>query len=132
MTPIDPTILSYPVREVTARFDNATTFDLAIETLVDHDISRDAIHMIASHDTVRAELGHLFRQTAKIDEADTAPQPIFVDSHDAANEKALAVGVPLYIGGVGAGPVVVASGGTLAFAALLAAAGRRSALASGN
>ena len=51
------------------------------------------------------------------------PQPIYSDRHDLANEKALAVGVPVYIGGIGAGLAIVASGGTLAFAALITAAG---------
>lgn len=123
MTLIDPSIMSYPVREVTARFHDATAFEAAIETLVDHGINRDTIHIIASHDAVRAKLGHMFGVSNDIDEGDAAPQTIYEDSHDVANEKALAVGVPVYIGGLGAGLAVVASGGTLAFAALLATAG---------
>lgn len=123
MSARDDTIHSYEVREIIARFDCAETFETAIETLVDHGIRRDAIHMIASYDSVRKKLGHLYRTKSDIQEDQSLPQPIFTDREDVASEKALAVGVPTYSGGIGTGLAVVASGGTLAFAALVAAAG---------
>lgn len=123
MTKTDSELGYYEVREVIARFDNLTQFESAVELLEDSGISSDTIHMMASHDAVRKGLGHRFDQTSRIDYESSAPQTIYEDKHDVANEKALAVGVPVYIGCVVSGIAVVATGGTLAFAALAGAAG---------
>lgn len=123
MTKTDDELGYYEVREVIARFDDVTRFEAAVEQLEDSGISSDDIHMMASHETVRKKLGHHFDQTQKIDFNESSPQAIYEDKHDIASEKALAVGVPVYIGCVVTGLAVVATGGTLAFAALAGAAG---------
>ena len=123
MSTLDDTIHSYEVREIVAHFSNADAFEAAVEMLVEHQIRRDAINMIASHDAVREKLGHLYKRSSNIEVDQRLPQTIFTDRHDVANKKVLAIGVPVYIGGIGTGLAVVASGGALAFAALIAAAG---------
>ena len=57
--PVDLSELCATFREIVAHISNADVFESATETLVDHLIRRDAIHMIASHDAAREKLGHL-------------------------------------------------------------------------
>jgi len=117
------TIQPYKVREVVARFEDATKFEDAVEAVERAGIDRSRISMMASHDAVEKKLGHLYIKSSELEEDGTVPQAIFASRHDLAEGKAAAIGVPAYIGGAGAGLAVVASGGTLAFAALIAAAG---------
>lgn len=123
MTQADETMNSYEVREVVARFEDAIKFEDVVEVLEENGIDRAKISMIASHDTVKKKLGHLYLDIKELEENGSVPQAIYSDRHDIAEGKAAIIGLPVYIGGAGAGLAVVASGGTLAFAALIAAAG---------
>lgn len=117
------TINTYEVREVIAGFHSSEDFEKAVARLEESGFKRDAINMMASHDAVKRKLGRHFVAGMKIDEDESIPQAIYDDEHDVISEKRMAVGLPVYIGGLGAGLAVVATGGTLAFAALIAAAG---------
>ena len=119
----DETIHAYEVREVVSSFHDAKQFESAVQALEDSGITREAINMIASHDAVKKKLHDHFKPIGHINEDDEVPQTIFTDRHEIKSGKRMAVGLPVYIGGAGAGLAVVATGGTLAFAALLAAAG---------
>ena len=123
MSARDPAISTYEVREVIAGFHAAKAFEDAVAKLESSGFKRDSINMLASHDAVKRKLGGHFAANTKIDEDESLPQPIYDDKHDVTSEKRLAVGVPVYIGGLAAGLAVVATGGTLAFAGLIAAAG---------
>jgi len=111
------------IREVLASFDEATKFEDAIEIVEKAGIDRLAISMIASHDAVKEKLGHRYRSTGRLAANSAIPTEIFSERRDIAHDRALATGVPLYIGGIGAGLAIVASGGSLAFAAVTAAVG---------
>lgn len=113
---------SYEVREVLGYFENAEAFEDAIERLLQSGINRDAIHLMASHDAVHEKLQHVFGAAKEELEDEKLPEPIYEDRKSLKTEKAMALGMPAYIGGAGAGLAVVASGGTIAFAALAAAA----------
>lgn len=119
----DNGIMVSETREVVAHFTNATRFEAAVDALAARRIPPEAINMMASHDAVREKLAHRFRLTEEPTEATLAPRRIYETHAEIAAEKALAIGVPVYIGAVGAGVAVVATGGTLAVAALIAAAG---------
>ena len=119
----DHELLTYDVRETIARFETAEAFETAVEALENSGIRRDRINMIASHDAVQKKLGHVYASIHDVEADQRLPQTIYEDKRDLRGEKALAVGLPVYIGGAGAGIAVVASGGTLAFGALIAAAG---------
>lgn len=119
----DDTVRTYEVREVIAGFHSSDDFENAVTKLEESGFKRDAINMMASHDAVKRKLGGHFVANTKIDEDESIPQAIYDDKHDVTSEKRIAVGIPVYIGGLGAGLAVVATGGTLAFAALIAAAG---------
>ncbi len=115
--------LTYDVREVVASFDDADKFEAAVQLLEEKGVSRDAINMMASHDAVTTKLHKHYAPSNEISEDDDLPQSIFADRKEITSDKRMAVGLPVYIGGAGAGLAVVATGGTLAFAALIAAAG---------
>ncbi|WP_138934321.1 hypothetical protein [Roseovarius arcticus] len=119
----DDSIHSYEVREIVASFHDADLFETAVQTLEDRGIKRGAINMMASHDAVKRKLHHHFKTASDVSKDDDLPQPIYEDRQEIENDKRLAVGMPVYIGGASAGLAVVATGGTLAFAALIAAAG---------
>ncbi|MAZ04410.1 MAG: hypothetical protein CMN56_14855 [Sneathiella sp.] len=114
---------TYTVREVVGRFDDTTQFEDAIESVEKSGTDRAAINMMASHDAVKAKLGHRYESIAEFKDTQNIPRQLFADRHERAEGRAAAMGIPMYIGGAGAGMAVVASGGTLAFAALIAAAG---------
>ncbi|MBD1548918.1 hypothetical protein [Roseibium aggregatum] len=113
----------YKVRELVARFDDAETFEDAVEQVEMAGIDRADISMIASQDAIVEKLGHIYRNVRDLEDDARVPQTVNFDRHELAEGKAAIIGFPVYIGGAGAGLAVVASGGTLAIAAVLAAAG---------
>lgn len=119
----DQSIQTYEAREVVSSFHNADRFETAVQALEDSGIRREAINMMASHDAVKKKLLAHFKPVDQISNDDELPQAIFSDRHDIKSDKRMAVGLPVYIGGAGAGLAVVATGGTIAFAVLIAAAG---------
>lgn len=123
MTHHDRQALGYELREVLGYFHNATAFETAVAAVEAAGTPRDAINMMASHDAVQDKLPQHFRQGAEIDTDLHRPQPIYWDRDEIAADQRIAVGLPVYIGGLGAGLAVVATGGTLALAALIAAGG---------
>ncbi len=114
---------NYTIREVVARFDDPDLFEDAVEALEEAGVDRADISMLGSRKTVEEKLGHRFLRTAELEDDSAIPQTIFASRHEVAEGKAAAMGLPAYIGGAGAGMAVVASGGTLAIAAMVAAAG---------
>ncbi|WP_346900441.1 hypothetical protein [uncultured Roseibium sp.] len=114
---------TYTVRELVARFDDAQDFEDAVEKVEMAGIDRADISMIASHDAIVEKLGHIYRNVRDLEDDARVPQTVNFDRHELAEGKAAAFGLPVYIGGAGAGLAVAASGGTLAVAAVLAAAG---------
>ncbi|TNE34396.1 MAG: hypothetical protein EP348_11000 [Alphaproteobacteria bacterium] len=122
-TPLETDTKAHEVREVVARFDSAEAFETAIEAVEEAGIDRAAINMMASSDAVEKKLGHLYRSTADYENEEKTPEAVYTTRYEMAEGKAAAVGIPMYIGGAAGGAAVVASGGTLAIAALIAAAG---------
>lgn len=64
-----------------------------------------------------------YTSVVELEDNANAPTSVLIDCHDIAEAKANIIGLSVYIGGAGAGLAVVVSGGTLAFAAVIAAAG---------
>ncbi|NRD89071.1 hypothetical protein C8024_05845 [Sphingopyxis sp. BSNA05] len=123
MTQPDETTETYDVREVVSRFTNADQFENAVDALQEQGVDRADISMIASHDAVKKKLGHLYNSSGDLEDERSVPQNLFASRHDVTEGRAAVIGLPTYIGGIAAGLAVVASGGTLGFAALIAAAG---------
>ena len=121
MSTPDGTLHSYEVREVGATFDKVAAFEDAVDALKDAGVRDLDISMIASHDAVKSRLGHIFEPIDGSDVSATS-EPIFTNRDDIKHGKAAAIGLPAYIGASGAGIAIVATGGTLAFAAVVAAA----------
>jgi len=109
-------------RQVIAHFSDAETFENAVETLENKGSHRNCINMIASHDAVLEKLGHRFESKVSTGDTIAFPQPIYMDRHEVEGDEKLALRLPTYIGGAGAGLAVVATGGTLALAVAVAAA----------
>ncbi|MEM5470408.1 hypothetical protein WNZ14_01580 [Hoeflea sp. AS60] len=112
----------YERRQVVAHFHDAIAFERAVALLEENGIPRDAINMVATHDTVIAKLAHRYEARTSPDNAAAFPQAIYLDRHEVEGDEKLAIGAPIYIGGAGAGLAVVATGGTLALAIAAGAA----------
>ncbi|SME90371.1 hypothetical protein SAMN06265365_101307 [Tistlia consotensis] len=119
----DKILEAYPVREVVARFEEARAFEDAVDLVERHGVDRAAVSMMASREAVQQKLGHRFRLSSELEDEPAVPQSVFSNRYEIAEAKGAAIGLPVYIGGAGAGLAVFASGGTLAFAAVIAAAG---------
>lgn len=122
MTDVHTMSVPYEQRQVIAHFSDAETFENAVETLENNGFHRNCINMVASHDAVLSKLGHRFEAMASPDNTVAFPQAIYLDRHDVEGDEKLALSLPTYIGGAGAGRAVVATGGTLAVAVAVAAA----------
>lgn len=114
---------TYEVREVVAEFTDPDMLEDTVESLERAGLDRSDISMMATYDAVTKKLGHLYASVSEVEDDGDVPQTVFADRHERAEAKAAIIGLPVYIGGSAAGLAVVASGGTLAVAALLAAAG---------
>ncbi|GBE44197.1 MAG TPA: hypothetical protein ENH05_08045 [Rhizobiales bacterium] len=113
----------YKVREVVAVFDSAEELEDAVEKLQESGVARPDVSLLATDKAIMDKLGRHFRKVSELEDNPLTPQAAFVSSADIAEEEAVLVGVPLYIGAVAGTLAVVASGGALGFILAAAAAG---------
>lgn len=116
-------IIPYEIRQVIATFSEANHFDDAVDAIEALGFDRAQISLVASHNAVKAKFGDkLEHQGVAFDDA-AIPQRIYTDHKTVRAERVMAIGLPAYIGGAGAGLAIVATGGALAIAAGVAAVG---------
>jgi VIT1/CCC1 family predicted Fe2+/Mn2+ transporter len=107
---------TYRARETVGVFADPDALEAAVDALERAGFDRAAISVLASEETVRERVGHLYRSAAEAADDSRAPQAAFVSRHSRVEGKAAAVGIPFQIGGFAGAYAVVAGGGTLAAA----------------
>lgn len=110
------------IRYVAAGFDNVERFEDAVDILERSGFLRGQISMIASRDAVEARLFGHYRPVDDPYGDGRLPRILFTERHDIVDGPVLAIGMPVFIGGTVNGQPVVATGGALAQATLIAAA----------
>ena len=110
------------IRYVVAGFDNVERFETAVDLLEMSGFLRGQISMIASRDAMEARLFRHYRPAGDPYGDGRLPHIVFTERHDIVEGPVLAIGMPVYIGGMVNGQQVFATGGALANASLIAAA----------
>jgi VIT1/CCC1 family predicted Fe2+/Mn2+ transporter len=105
---------TYRAREAVGVFADPDALEAAVDALGRAGFDRAAISVLASEETVRERVGHLYRSAAEAADDARAPQAAFVSRHSRVEGEAAAVGIPFQIGGFAGAWAVVAAGGTLA------------------
>jgi hypothetical protein len=95
---------------------------MAVDELEISGFPRAALSVLASNKQVKGLERQVYRTIREIEDDRLAPQSCFISSDSLVEAKAAAVGIPSYIGAVGA-IAFVATGGTLAVTVAIAAAG---------
>jgi hypothetical protein len=104
--------------EIVAVFHDRESLEKALEELQSHGLERSQLAILGTEDAVRHRLGLPVTESS----AETAEVEAPVDRSDQNNVARLLAGLPAYVGAVLAAGVAVASGGTLAGAAVAALA----------
>jgi hypothetical protein len=115
-------ICIYPAREAVAVFSSPEALEMAVDELEISGFPRAALSVLASNKQVKGLERQVYRTIREIEDDRLAPQSCFISSDSLVEAKAAAVGIPSYIGAVGA-IAFVATGGTLAVTVAIAAAG---------
>lgn len=116
-------IISHEIHQVVATFGEAKHFEDAVDAVKALGFDRSQISLLASHDAVKAKFGDKLEHTGEKFNDKAIPQGIYTDRQTVQAERVMAIGLPAYIGGAGAGLAIVATGGALAIAAGVAAVG---------
>jgi hypothetical protein len=115
---------TYGAREAVGVFADPDMLEAAVDQLEVSGFDRATISVLATDETVKDRVGHLYHDVSEIADGRRVPQGAFVSTDSRVEGKAAAVGIPVYIGGVtAAGIVAVAFGGPLAAVIAAAVAG---------
>jgi hypothetical protein len=105
----------YSVREAVGVFGNPETLERAVDELEIAGFDRATLSVLATDETIKDRVGHLYRSVGEIEDNRRVPQGAFAETDSQVEGEAAAVGVPFYIGGVaGAGVAAVGFGGAMA------------------
>lgn len=107
-----------PNTQIIGVFHDRASVEAAIELLQSHGLERSQLAVLGSADAIRERLG-MPMQHGDGDEAASAP----IDESEKQNVTPLLAGVPAYVAATLAAGVTIASGGTLAGAAVAALLG---------
>jgi len=119
----DDDIVTYEIHQVVATFSEVGHFEDGADAVRALGFSRAQISLVASHDAVKAKFGDRLNRTADKFDDSAIPQEIYTDRETVKAGRVMAIGLPAYIGGAGAGLAIVATGGALAIAAGVATVG---------
>lgn len=120
--PIDDGLLSSPsktiyrVREAVGIFQHLDSLESTVDELENSGFDGAAISILATDVKAKERLDHLYRRLDDVEDNDRALQTAPISRDDRMEGKALAVGVPLYVGGVAGAWAIAAAGGALALA----------------
>lgn len=107
-------------REAVAVFHDVRPFEEAIDELLSSGFDRAEISLLASEEVVAKKLGHHYAKVENLEDNDDAPRAVYVGREGVAQGQASVIGGLFMLGSLAAAGMVVASGGTLAVAALAA------------
>lgn len=108
-----------PNTQIVGVFHDRAAVEAAIELLQSQGLERSQLAVLGSADTIRERFGMEVAEAGDGDTASTAP----IDKSEKQNVTPLLAGVPAYIAATLAAGVAIASGGTLAGAAVAALLG---------
>lgn len=101
------------VREAVGVFDDAESFQEAVDDLLNAGFDRAEISLLASEHAVAEKLGHLYRKVEELEDDSAVPRAVYVSPEAISAAKGAVVGTLFYVAaGVAAG-AVLASGGTV-------------------
>jgi hypothetical protein len=105
----------YSVREAVGVFADPAALERAVDELEIAGFDRAAISVLATDETIKDGVGHLYRNVTEIEDNRHVPQAAFAEMDSRIEGEAAAVGIPFYIGSVaGAGVTAVGLGATAA------------------
>jgi hypothetical protein len=105
----------YTVREAVGVFADPAALERAVDELEIAGFDRAALSVLATDETIKDRVGHLYRNVAEIEDNRHVPQAAFAEMDSRVEGEAAAVGIPFYIGSVaGAGVTAVGLGATAA------------------
>jgi hypothetical protein len=114
----------YDVREAVGVLADPEALERAVDELEISGFDRAALSVLATDETIKDRVGHLYRNVAEIEDNRRVPQSAFAETHSREEGEAAAVGIPFYLGGVaGAGVTAVGFGGAMAATVAGGAAG---------
>jgi hypothetical protein len=107
---------TYRAREAVGTFAAVDALEKAVDELEIAGFDRAAISVLATDAKVRRRIGHLYESATDAADDPRAPQAAIIGRDSRVEGAAVAVGAPLYVGGVAGAGAAVAAGGTLAAA----------------
>lgn len=110
------------IREVAAVFHLEEILEDAVQTLLHTGFDRSDIDIMGDIETVRRRLGELYVPSEEIADVPGAPRRAYITRDDITTATASVAGMLFYLGAATAAMTVVASGGSLALVAAIAAA----------
>jgi len=110
------------VREAVGVFDSTESLVAAIDELQSSGFDRAEISLLASEHAVQEKLGHMYEKVSDLEDDSSAPRTAYVSTESIGDAKGGLIGGLMYIGAMVAAGSVVASGGTLGIAFLVASA----------
>ena len=108
------------IREAVGVFHSAEDMEAAIEDLQENGFDRAEISLLASQDSVRAKLGHLYKDVSELEDDADVPRTAFVSTESIGDAEGALIGGLMYVGALAIAGSIVASGGT--FGSILAGA----------
>lgn len=102
--------------EVVGVFDDADSFQRAIDALLTAGFDRAEISLLAGEHVVEGKLGHAFRKVTDLEDDASVPRAAYVSTETRGDAEGGLIGGLVYIGAVAAAGAIVATGGTLAAA----------------
>lgn len=109
------------LREAVGVFHDPGALQEALDELLGSGFDRAEISLLASEHAIEAKLHHRYRKVAELEDDPQVPRAAYVSLESIGDAEGSLIGGLMYLGAVAAGGAVVASGGTLAGAFLLAA-----------
>jgi hypothetical protein len=110
------------IREVAAVFHREEILEDAVQVLLHAGFDRSDIDIMGDIETVRQRLGELYVPSEEIADVPGAPRRAYITRDDITTATASVAGMLFYLGAATAAMTVVASGGSLALVAAIAAA----------
>jgi len=109
------------IREAVGVFDGAVELEAAIDDLESAGFDRSELSLLAGHRIVGQKLGHMYARVEDIEDDPTVPRAAYVSREALGDAEGGLIGGLMYIPAVAAAGALVASGGTLAGAVIVAA-----------
>lgn len=104
------------VREAVAVFHDWSSLEHAVDELRAAGFPKDAISLLAGHETVEDKLGHMYARVEELEDDPRAPRTAFVSSKSIGRREDMVISSLTFLPTLIAAGVVVASAGAVAAA----------------